>query len=173
MPIKLGKSYIPQKNTLLSIVWKNFWNCKNFCHGRLQTSFSKSNAFSVKGACPPPGWCHAHFFHEWSSPLLVLSIDVSFVLKFFWKGDKNLRNWTNGPIHMEDPVMVHVSDSLKPYKPQILLKHNTHLSIQKSNIFYDASQVLKRNIALPAERPPALSGSSSGWVPWYSFFELW
>ena len=104
MPIKLEKSYIPQKNTLLSIVWKNFWNCKNFCHGRLQTSFSKSNAFSVKGACPPPGWCHAHFFHEWSSPLLVLSIDVSFVLKFFWKGDKNFENWKSGPIYIEDPV---------------------------------------------------------------------
>ena len=113
MPIKLGKSYIPQKNTLLSIVWKNFWNCKNFCHGRLQTSFSKSNAFSVKGACPPPGWCHAHFFHEWSSPLLVLSIDVSFVLKFFWKGDKNLRNWKSGPKYMEDPVEMEY-EALRP-----------------------------------------------------------
>ena len=84
--------------------WKQFWNLQNFCYGRLQTIFGKSNAFSVKGACPPPGWCHAHFFHKWSSPLLVLSIDVSFVLKFFWKGDKNFNNWTSDPIYMEDPV---------------------------------------------------------------------
>ena len=54
--------------------------------------------------CPPPGWCHAHFFHESSSPLLFLSIDVSFVLKFFCEGDKNLENWTSSPIYMEDPV---------------------------------------------------------------------
>ena len=32
------------------------------------------------------------FFNESSSSLLMLSIDVSFVLKFFWKGDKNLEN---------------------------------------------------------------------------------
>ena len=140
MPIKLGKSYIPQKNTLLSIVWKNFWNCKNFCHGRLQTSFSKSNAFSVKGACPPPGWCHAHFFHKWSSPLLVLSIDVSFVLKFFWKGDKNLKNWTSGPIYMEDPVY----SQRKTYFFQIpslflCLKFKSRTKVTKyfiSNIFF-------------------------------------
>ena len=32
------------------------------------------------------------FFYESRSSLLVLSIDVSFVLKFFWKGDKNFKN---------------------------------------------------------------------------------
>ena len=55
--------------------------------------------------CPQDG-AMLTFFHKWSSPLLVLSIDVSFVLKFFWKGDKNLRNWTSSPIYMEDPVYV-------------------------------------------------------------------
>ena len=32
------------------------------------------------------------FFNESKSSLLVLSIDVSFVLKFLWKGDKNFKN---------------------------------------------------------------------------------
>ena len=56
--------------------------------------------------CPQDG-AMLTFFHKWSSPLLVLSIDVSFVLKFFWKGDKNLKNWTSGPIYMEDPVEIY------------------------------------------------------------------
>ena len=34
----------------------------------------------------------------------MLSIDVSFVFKLFWKGDKNFKNQTSGPIYMEDPV---------------------------------------------------------------------
>ena len=34
----------------------------------------------------------------------MLSIDVSFVSKFFWKGDKNFKNLTSGRIYMEDPV---------------------------------------------------------------------
>ena len=53
---------------LLKLVWglpcQNFFqfqNWKYFFHGRLTTSFSKSNAFSVKGACPPSEWCHAQF----------------------------------------------------------------------------------------------------------------
>ena len=44
------------------------------------------------------------FFNESRSSLLVLSIDVSFVSKFLWKGDKNFENQTSGPIYMEDPV---------------------------------------------------------------------
>ena len=32
------------------------------------------------------------FFYKSRSFLLVLSIDVSFVLKFFWKGNKNFKN---------------------------------------------------------------------------------
>ena len=47
-PIHLGKSYIPQKKALLLIVWKKFWNWKNFCYGRLHTSFSKSGTISGK-----------------------------------------------------------------------------------------------------------------------------
>ena len=45
-----------------------------------------------------------NFFNESRSSLLVLSIDVSFVSKFPWKGDKNFENQTSGPIYMEDPV---------------------------------------------------------------------
>ena len=47
------------------------------------------------------------FSHESSSPLLVLSIDVSFVSKFFWKGDDNFKKsnkWANiygGPCSRE------------------------------------------------------------------------
>ena len=32
------------------------------------------------------------FFHESRSSLLVLSVEVSFVLKFFWKDDKKFEN---------------------------------------------------------------------------------
>ena len=45
-----------------------------------------------------------NFFNESRSSLLVLSIDVSFVSKFLWKGDKNFENQTSGHIYMEDPV---------------------------------------------------------------------
>ena len=34
----------------------------------------------------------------------MLSIGVSFVLKFFWKFDKNFKNSISGPIYMADPV---------------------------------------------------------------------
>ena len=44
------------------------------------------------------------FFNESRSSLLVLSIDVSFVSKFFWKGDKNFKYLISGRIYMEDPV---------------------------------------------------------------------
>ena len=33
------------------------------------------------------------------------SIDVSFVSKFFWKGDKTFENLISGQIYMEDPVL--------------------------------------------------------------------
>ena len=60
-PVDLEKNYVPQKNAVNSGKWKQFWNWKNFCHGRLHTSFSKSNAFSVFGALPRSGWGHAQF----------------------------------------------------------------------------------------------------------------
>ena len=60
--------------------------------------------FQLREHVHPQDGAMLTFFHKWSSPLLVLSIDVSFVLKFFWKGDKNFKNWTSGPIYMEDPV---------------------------------------------------------------------
>ena len=52
-----------------------------------------------------------NFFNESRSSLLVLSIDVSFVSKFLWKGDKNFENQTSGPIYMEDPVGHHSYDN--------------------------------------------------------------
>ena len=60
--------------------------------------------FQLREHVHPQDGAMPTFFHESSSPLLVLSIDVSFVLKFFWKGDKNFKNWASGPIYMEDPV---------------------------------------------------------------------
>ena len=60
--------------------------------------------FQLREHVHPQDGAMLTFFHEWSSPLLVLSIDVSFVLKFFWKGNKNFENWTSGPKYMEDPV---------------------------------------------------------------------
>jgi len=42
-----------------------------------------------------------NFFYKSRSSLLVLSIDVSFVSKIFWKGDKNFKNLTSGQICME------------------------------------------------------------------------
>ena len=61
---------VHQKKAMNIGKWKQFWNWKNFCHGRLQTSFSKSTAFSVKGACPPSGWCHVQFL-SWIKELFI------------------------------------------------------------------------------------------------------
>ena len=48
--------------------------------------------FQLREHVHPQDGAMPTFFHESSSPLLVLSIDVSFVLKFFWKGNKNFKN---------------------------------------------------------------------------------
>ena len=69
-PVVLEKSDIPQKKALNSGNWKQFWNWKDFCHGRLQTGFSKSDAFSVRWAWPSLGWCHAQFF-SWFKELYI------------------------------------------------------------------------------------------------------
>ena len=69
-PVVLEKSDIPQKKALNSGNWKQFWNWKDFCHGRLQTGFSKSDAFSVRWAWPSIGWCHAQFF-SWFKELYI------------------------------------------------------------------------------------------------------
>ena len=37
-PFDLEKSYIPLKKAVNSGKWNQFWNLKNFCHERLQTS---------------------------------------------------------------------------------------------------------------------------------------
>ena len=74
--------------------------------------------FQLREDVHPQDGAMLTFFHKWSSPLLVLSIDVSFVLKFFWKGDKNLKNWTSGPIYMEDPVkFLQHADIFSPQSP--------------------------------------------------------
>ena len=62
-----------------------------------------------------------NFFNESRSSLLVLSIDVSFVSKFLWKGDKNFENQTSGPIYMEDPVV----------KPIIFTTYGGRYMVQK------------------------------------------
>ena len=69
-PVVLEKSDIPQKKALNSGNWKQYWNWKDFCHGRLQTGFSKSDAFSVRWAWPSLGWCHAQFF-SWFKELYI------------------------------------------------------------------------------------------------------
>ena len=46
---------------------------------------SREPVHSQEGATP-------NFVYKSRSSLLVLSIDVSFVLKFLWKDDKNFRN---------------------------------------------------------------------------------
>ena len=66
---------------------------------------AKVMLFQLMGQFHPLDGATPSFFYKSWSYLLVLSIDVSFVLKFFWKGDKNLKNWTSGPIYMEDPVV--------------------------------------------------------------------
>ena len=48
--------------------------------------------FQLRQHAHPQDGAMPSFSHESRSPLLVLSIDVPFVLKFFWKGDKNFKN---------------------------------------------------------------------------------
>ena len=60
--------------------------------------------FQLREHIHPQDGATLSFFIWIRSSLLVLSLDVSFVLKFFWKGDKNSKKWTSGPIYMEDPV---------------------------------------------------------------------
>ena len=69
-PVDLGESYIHQKKALNSGNWKQNGKWKDFCHERLQTSFSKSGAFSVRWALPLPGWCHAQFL-SWFKELYI------------------------------------------------------------------------------------------------------
>ena len=64
------------------------WNWEIFYHERLQMSSSKSSTFSVNGAWPPTGWCHAQFFPDSKSSISGLSNNVSLVSEFFWDGDQ-------------------------------------------------------------------------------------
>ena len=65
---------------------------------------SKVMLFQLQEHFHPHDGATPNFFNESRSSLLVLSIDVSFVSKFFWKGDKNFKNLTSGQILIEDPV---------------------------------------------------------------------
>ena len=60
--------------------------------------------FQLRERVHPQDGAMPNFFYESKSSLLVLSIGVSFVLKFFWKFDKNFKNSISGPIYMADPV---------------------------------------------------------------------
>ena len=48
--------------------------------------------FQLRERVHPQDGATPSFFNESRSSLLVLSIDVSFLLKLFWKGDKNFEN---------------------------------------------------------------------------------
>ena len=48
--------------------------------------------FQLRELIHPQDGATPSFFYKSRGSLLVLSIDVSFVLKFFWKGDKNFKN---------------------------------------------------------------------------------
>ena len=48
--------------------------------------------FQLRECVYPQDGARPSFFYESRSSLLVLSIDASFVSKFFCKGDKNFRN---------------------------------------------------------------------------------
>ena len=48
--------------------------------------------FQFLGPCHAQDGAMPNFQPDSRSFLLVLSIDVSFVLKIFWKGDKNFKN---------------------------------------------------------------------------------
>ena len=60
--------------------------------------------FQLREHVHPQDSATPSFFNESRGSLLVLSIDVSFVSKFFWKGDKNFKYLISGRIYMEDPV---------------------------------------------------------------------
>ena len=90
---------------------RNFETARIFVMEGSKQVLVKVMLFQLREHVHPQDGAMLTFFHEWSSPLLVLSIDVSFVLKFFWKGDKNLKNWTSGPIYMEDPVYLCLAES--------------------------------------------------------------
>ena len=48
--------------------------------------------FQLRGRVHPQDGATPNFFNKSGSSLLVLSTHVFFVLKFFWKGDKNFEN---------------------------------------------------------------------------------
>ena len=118
MPVVEGKSYIPQKKALLPIVWKKFWNWKNFCHGMLQMSFSKGSAFSVKRAWPSLtlfslGVCDDHIplyisvYHFYRKGSIWLKSLWQYYLDISWAFDKGyfdillLKNVRN--LHFKKP----------------------------------------------------------------------
>ena len=85
----------------------------------------------------------------------MLSIDVSFVSKFFWKGDKNFKNLTNGQMHMEDPVQTTSYFSFNfhdrsfmqwlghPPKIFLVLSSNSESNISFKNFLYQLQHFSK------------------------------
>ena len=92
MPVKLGKSYIPQKTPYYPLFERSFETARIFVREGSRQVLVKVMLFQLRDHVHPQDGAMPTFFCESRSPLLVLSIDVSFVLKFFWKGDKNFRN---------------------------------------------------------------------------------
>ena len=120
-PVVLEKSDIPQKKALNSGNWKQFWNWKDFCHGRLQTGFSKSDAFSVRWAWPSIGWCHAQFF-SWFKELYIRAFQwyiicfrilVGTCSKLQKHMNKNLPRW----FHSILAVCTNFELSVGPFRP--------------------------------------------------------
>ena len=88
-PAKVGKSYTPQKKALLPIVWKKFWNRKNFLMEGFTLILLKVKLFHLRGHGHPQGGATPSFSTDSKSCILGLSNEVSFVSRFLWKRFEN------------------------------------------------------------------------------------
>ena len=119
MPVEVGESCISQKKALLPIVWKKYWNCTKFCRERLQTSFSRGSAFSLK--------------RMWPCSILGLSNEVSFVSRFLWK---IAENWEKE----ESIARPNVSNRGKLYSVMLTFQESpfaVNIFCEYPNKFYD------------------------------------
>ena len=60
--------------------------------------------FQLDGRNSPQDSAMHSFFPCSRGSILVLTIEVDFTSKFFWKGGENLKWVKRGQIYMEDPV---------------------------------------------------------------------
>ena len=65
--------------------------------------------FQLRQPVHPKDGAMPNFFYKSKRSLLVLSIGISLVLKFFWNFDKNFKNSIRGPIYMADPVDFYIN----------------------------------------------------------------